>query len=80
MARLKNSASPDLPPSSCRRISASYDLLREMAWSKIVGLEVRPVTELLVDVALERAAIEQVAGDVVEPQALSELVQSLGRV
>ena len=36
--------------------------------------------KLLVDVALERAAIEQVAGYVVEPQALSELAQSLGRV
>jgi hypothetical protein len=44
MASVKNSASPDLPSFSCRRISASYDLLREMAWSKIVGLEVRPGT------------------------------------
>ena len=32
----------------------------------------------LVDVALERAAIEQVAGYVVEPQALSELFSLLG--
>jgi hypothetical protein len=31
--------------SSCRPISASYRELREMAWSKIVGLEVRPVTD-----------------------------------
>jgi hypothetical protein len=31
----------------------------------------------LVDVALQRAAIEQVAGDVVEPQALAEPVECL---
>ena len=45
MARLKNSASPDAPASSCLRISASYQELREIALSKIVGLEVRPVTD-----------------------------------
>src|SRR5437868_4346386 len=33
----------------------------------------------LVDVTLERAAIEQVASDVVEPQALAQVVEQFGR-
>jgi hypothetical protein len=41
-----------------------------IAWSKMVGFEVSPVTEILVDVAGERAAVQQVARDVVEPQTL----------
>src|SRR5262249_6747510 len=34
----------------------------------------------LVDVALERAAVEQLAGDVVEPDALAQLTQREGRL
>ena len=44
----------------------------------MVGLEVRPVTDQLVDVALQRAAVEQRAGDVVEPQALAQGMQCRG--
>ena len=50
-----------------------------MAWSKIVGFEVSPVIAELLDVALEPAAGQQVAGDVVEPEALAGLVQLLRR-
>ena len=44
-ARSKNSASPDLPFSSFSRIGASYAVLFLMAWSKIVGFDVSPVTD-----------------------------------
>jgi len=40
----------------------------------------QPGDRKLVDVALQRAAIEQVAGDIVEPQALAELVEQFGCV
>jgi hypothetical protein len=40
----------------------------------------QPGDRQLVDVALQRAVAEHVARDVVEPEALAELVQSLGRL
>src|SRR6516164_8585562 len=44
-ARSKNSCSPDLPFDSPARMLASYAELPLMAWSKIVGFEVSPVTD-----------------------------------
>ena len=44
-ASSKKSASPDLSLLSFSRIVASYAVLFLMAWSKIVGFEVSPVTE-----------------------------------
>ena len=44
-ASSKNSASPDLPLFSFSRIAASYAGLFLMAWSKMVGFEVSPVTD-----------------------------------
>ena len=48
-----------------------------MASSKIVGFEVSPVTDSSFDVAAQRAVVEHLAGDVVEPQALAQIVQVL---
>ncbi len=44
-ASSKNKFSPDLPFSSFWRMGASYALLFLMAWSKMVGFEVSPVTD-----------------------------------
>src|SRR6516162_2496396 len=44
-ARSKNSCSPALPFDSPARMLASYAELPLMAWSKIVGFEVSPVTD-----------------------------------
>src|SRR6516164_7116204 len=44
-ARSKNSCSPALPLDSPARMLASYAVLPLMAWSKIVGFEVSPVTD-----------------------------------
>ena len=46
-----------------------------MALSKIVGFDVSPVTENSSIYFLRVPAIEHVAGDVVDPQALTEIVQ-----
>ena len=61
------------------RIAASYAVLFLIAWSKIVGFEVSPVTDSSLDVALERAAGQQVARDVVEPEALAQAMELAGR-
>jgi len=44
-ASSKNSGSPALPSLTFWRIAASYAALFLMAWSKIVGLDVSPVTD-----------------------------------
>jgi hypothetical protein len=44
-ARAKNSSSPDLPARASSAICASYALPAPIAFSKMVGFEVRPVTE-----------------------------------
>src|SRR5262245_63185285 len=44
-AKSKKSASPDFPLASPSRMAASYAELFLMAWSKIVGFDVSPVTE-----------------------------------
>jgi hypothetical protein len=46
-ARSKKSSSPDFPFASSERIATSYAELFLMAWSKIVGFDVSPVTESL---------------------------------
>ena len=79
-ASSKKSASPDLPSSSAARGSrvvggAALDRLIE---DRRVRRE--PRHRQLVDVALQRAGREQVARDVVEPEALAEIVELLCRV
>ena len=49
------------------RISASYDLLFLIALSKIVGLDVNPLTDNSWMHFSERAAIQQITRYVVEP-------------
>jgi hypothetical protein len=44
-ANSKKSASPDFPRVNFSRIEASYAVLFLMAWSKIVGFDVKPVTD-----------------------------------
>ncbi len=45
MASSKNSGSPDFPSADFRRMASSYKSPLVIAWSKIVGLDVSPVTE-----------------------------------
>jgi len=75
-ARPKNRSSPDLAATAvlrCRRHrSRCSDRMIE-----IVGFEVSPVTKAR-HVAFQSAAVQQIAGDVVEPQALAEIVKLLG--
>ena len=46
-----------------------------MAFSKIAGLEVMPAQAVFVDQALQFAAGEQVAADVVQPDGLAEILK-----
>ena len=50
-----------------------------MASSKIVGLEVEPGHRQFVDVAAQGAVVQHLARDVVEPEALSQIVKGLCR-
>ena len=74
-ARSKKSSSPDFPFAIFSRIGASYEGLFLIAFSKIVGFEVSPVTDKFIDVPFERACIQQVTRDVIEPEALTQVVK-----
>ena len=43
------------------------------------GVGGEPGDRQLVDVALERAAIQQVARDIIEPETLAQVMEQLGR-
>jgi hypothetical protein len=45
-------------------------------WSKIVGFEVSPLTDIVSMLSLP--AIEEVARDLAQPEALTEAIQCLG--
>ena len=49
-----------------------------MAWSKMVGLDVSPVTDKFVDVAAKRPAFQEVSGDIVKPEALAQVREFFG--
>ena len=51
-----------------------------MAWSKIEGFEVSPVTEKIVDVTAQRPTRQQPSRDVVKPKALAQVVELLRRL
>ena len=72
IASSKNSASPDLPAPTRRRISSSYDVAVRDRMVEDRRVRGQPGDRQLVDVALQRAAGQQVAGDVVEPEALAQ--------
>ena len=79
-ASSKNSASPDLPASIKRRIDVvvvGAALDRVVEDGRVRG---QARDRQLVDVARERAAGEELARDVVEPEALAELVELLCRL
>ena len=63
-----------LPPAFWRML-LSYAAVLPMASSNIVGLDVRPGHRELLDIAAQRAVVENFAGDVVEPQTLAQIVQ-----
>jgi hypothetical protein len=44
------------------------------------GIRCEPSNRKFGDVALQRAAVQKIAGDIVEPQALTEVVECLRRV
>jgi len=46
----------------------------------MVGFDVRPVTDHSSIIAFERTAVEQVARDVIEPDALSQIVECVCRL
>ena len=78
-ARSKNNASPDLP---CLQLLADGRVVGRAVLDGVVedrGVRREPRDRQLVDVLLERSAVEQVAGDVVEPDALAEVVEQLCR-
>ena len=76
----KNRSSPDLAADADRRIVLVVHgaVLDRIVEDRRVRRE--PRHRELVDVALQRAAVQQLAGDVVEPQALAEIVELLGRL
>ena len=56
---------------------SSYSVLPAMAFSKIVGIGSHAAQAIFVDQALQFAAGEQVAADVVQPHRLAELQEDL---
>ena len=78
-ARSKNSSSPDLP---CAQLLADRGVVGGAVLDGVVEnrrIRGEPRHRELVDVALERAAIQQVPCDVVEPEALAQIVKQLCR-
>ena len=76
-ASSKNNASPDLPscPLLADGIVVEVGILDGVVEDR--GVRSEPRHRKIVDVAAERPARQEPAGDVVEPEALAEIVQLL---
>ena len=76
IASSKNSASSDLPAlDQAPDLRRRTHLLCATAWSKIGRIRGQAGDRQFVDVALQRAAGQQIAGDVVQPEALAQRMQ-----
>ena len=76
-ASSKKSASPDLPLRNFSAIAASYAVLFLIAWSKIVGFEVSPVTESSSMYCLSVPLSSRSRVMLVQPETLAQVVKQL---
>ena len=70
-----------LAGSSLRQVAADRRVIGGAALDRLVedrGVRGQPGHGQFVHVALERAAVQQVARDIIEPEALAQVVQPLG--